>query len=102
MSNDLVVLIVMIVLLVGGGLLLNFQIRRTENCVAFVSDMNASMFDGTLSILPIRDMDFCFDISAFYHDEFTGDVYEACRRTFEDCRRALADEVDVSLHWAQE
>lgn len=75
---------------------------RTENCVAFVSDMNASMFDGTLSILPIRDMDFCFDISAFYHDEFTGDVYEACRRTFEDCRRALADEVDVSLHWAQE
>lgn len=30
MSNDLVVLIVMIVLLVGGGLLLNFQIRRTE------------------------------------------------------------------------
>ena len=75
---------------------------RTENCVAFVSDMNASMFDGTLSILPIRVMDFCFDISAFYHDEFTGDVYEACRRTFEDCRRALADEVDVSLHWAQE
>lgn len=30
MSNDLVVLIVMIVLLVGGGLLLNLQIRRTE------------------------------------------------------------------------
>ncbi len=30
MSNDLVVLIVMIVLLIGGALLLNFQIRRTE------------------------------------------------------------------------
>ena len=30
MSNDLVVLIVMIVLLVGGGLLLNFQIRIRE------------------------------------------------------------------------
>lgn len=75
---------------------------RTENCVAFVSDMNASMFDGTLSILPIRDMDFCFDISAFYHDEFTGEVYEACRKTFEDCRRALADEEPVSLHWVQE
>lgn len=30
MGNDLAVLIVMIVLLVGGGLLLNFQIRRTE------------------------------------------------------------------------
>ena len=30
MSNDLVVLIVMIVLLIGGGLLLNLQIRRTE------------------------------------------------------------------------
>ena len=30
MSNDLVVLIVMIVLLVGGGLLLNLQICRTE------------------------------------------------------------------------
>lgn len=75
---------------------------RTENCVAFVSDMNASMFDGTLSILPIRDMDFCFDISAFYHDEFSGDIYEACRRTFEDCRRTLADEEPVSLHWVQE
>ena len=30
MSNDLVVLIVMIILLIGGALLLNFQIRRTE------------------------------------------------------------------------
>ena len=30
MSNDLVVLIVMLVLLIGGGLLLNLQIRRTE------------------------------------------------------------------------
>lgn len=75
---------------------------RTENCVAFVSNMNASMFDEALSILPIRDMDFCFSISAFYHDEFTGDIYEACRRTFEDCRRTLADEEPVSLHWVQE
>lgn len=30
MSNDLVVLVVMIIFLVGGALLLNFQIKRTE------------------------------------------------------------------------
>lgn len=30
MSNDLVVFIVMVVFLVGGALLLNFQIRRME------------------------------------------------------------------------
>lgn len=47
-------------------------------------------------------MNFGFVISAFYHDEFTGDVYEACRGAFEDCRRALANEASVPLHWVHE
>lgn len=75
---------------------------RTEDCVAFISNMNATMFEGPLTILPIRDMNFGFVISAFYHDEFTGDVYEACHRAFEDCRHALADEASVPLRWVHD
>ena len=72
---------------------------KTEGYVAFISGMNASIFDGPLAIIPIRDMDLNFDINVFYHDEFTGDVFEACRTGFEDCRRALAEEVPTTMRW---
>lgn len=75
---------------------------RTEDCVAFISNMNASMFEGPLSILRVRDVDLDFTISAFYHDEFEGEAYEACREGFEKCRETLAAETPATMRWTQD
>lgn len=72
---------------------------QTEECAAFVSNMNAVMFDGPLAIIPIRDLDTSFTMSAYYHDGFTGSLYELCRDGLEECRRALANEAPELFCW---
>lgn len=72
---------------------------QTEECAAFVSNMNAVMFDGPLKILPVRDIDTGFTISAYYHDDFTGEAYELCQQGFKECKKALEDETPELFRW---
>lgn len=71
---------------------------QTEECVAFVSSLNAAMFEGSLEILPIEGLDTSFSVSAYYHDDFLGTAYEFCRSEFEACRLLLASEPPAVLH----
>ncbi len=64
---------------------------QTEDVIAFVSSLNALMFEGSLAMLPIVGIDTGFSISAYYRDGFDGLAYEACRTEFEACQRFLAD-----------
>ncbi len=72
---------------------------QTEECAAFVSNLNASMFASSLKILPIKDMDTTFTISAYYHDSFTGIACELCRQSLEECKLALAQEAPETFCW---
>ncbi len=72
---------------------------QTEECAAFVSNMNAVMFDGPLKILPMKDIDTAFTISAYYHNDFTGDAFDLCQQGFEECKRALAAEAPELFRW---
>lgn len=62
---------------------------QTEECLAFVSGQNASMFEGSLVVLPIEGLDTRFTMNAFYHDDFTGSAFYICREGFEACRRSM-------------
>lgn len=72
---------------------------QTEECVAFVSGLNAAMFEGSLAILPIEGLDTRFTVSAYYHDGFEGAAYGLCRDEFKACRRFLAEELPDVPHW---
>lgn len=65
---------------------------QTEGFVAFVSSLNAAMFDDYLAVLPFQDIQTDFVISAFYHDDFHGNAYELCREGFLWCRDAIEDD----------
>ena len=62
---------------------------QTEGFVAFSSGMNNAMFNGTLAELSVEDADTTFAVSAFYHDDFTGDACQACIDGFKWARDAL-------------
>ena len=62
---------------------------QTELCVAFSSGLNNAMFGGRLAILPIEGIDSSFKVSAFYSDDFIGEIFNTCRRGFESCHEAL-------------
>ena len=64
---------------------------QTEGYVAFSSGKNNAMFGDRLSILSVDGLDTSFAVSAFYHDDFLGDAFCACREGFEWCRDNLAD-----------
>ena len=63
---------------------------QTEECVAFVSSLNAAMFEGSLVILPVEGPDMSFTVSAYYHHGFAGTAFELCKAEFEECQRFLA------------
>lgn len=68
---------------------------QTEGYLAFVSRLNAYMFEEYLEVLPLQGVEATFSISAFYHDDFHGRGYELCRDGFEWCRRQIEDGVRV-------
>lgn len=72
---------------------------QTEECVAFVSGLNAAMFEGSLAILPIEGLDTGFAVSAYYQDGFEGDAFEFCREEFEACGRSLAEGAPDVPRW---
>lgn len=65
---------------------------QTEDHLAFVSALNAVMFDGPLAMLDIEGIDTSFDMRAFYSDTFTGRRYELCRENFKVCKQILIEE----------
>ena len=64
---------------------------QTEGYVAFSSGLNNEMFGDQMVILPVRDVDTSFTVSAFYRDGLEEDLFHACRMAFEDCREAMKD-----------
>ena len=64
---------------------------ETEGVLAFSSTMNNEIFRGRLAVLPLLDMDTAFCVSAFYHDDFEGVGFEACREVFEWCHDNMCD-----------
>ena len=64
---------------------------QTERCVAFSSGLNNVMFGGRLAILPIVGIDPSFKVSAFYSDDFVGEIFYECRKGFESCQEALRE-----------
>lgn len=64
---------------------------QTEGYVAFSSGMNNYMFNGQLAVLEIAGVDTSFSVSAFYHDDFQGEAYQACRAGFEWCQATMED-----------
>ncbi len=64
---------------------------ETEGLFAFSSTMNNILFCDRLAILPIVDADTSFQVSAFYHDDFNGVGFEACKSVFEWCSRHMKD-----------
>ncbi len=72
---------------------------QTEECLAFVSGQNASMFADSLAILPIKGLDTAFTMNAFYHGDFKGRAYEICRGCLETCRRSLEKEPPRIPQW---
>ena len=64
---------------------------QTEGYIAFVSSLNAAMFEDYLAVLPFEDIQTDFVISAFYHDAFHGNAYELCREGFLWCRDAVKE-----------
>lgn len=71
---------------------------ETEEYLALVSRLNASMFSDSLLILPISGLETDFKISAFYHDEFDGNLYKIFCDEFEKCRRSLQSEPPAMMH----
>ena len=63
---------------------------QTEGYVAFSSSMNNTMFADSVAILPIRDIDSTFSVSAFYSDALDECVFRKCREGFEACHDAMA------------
>lgn len=72
---------------------------QTEECVAFVSGLNAAMFEDSLTVLPIEGDDTGFSVSAYYHDDFSGTPYEFCKEEFEACRKRLEGGLPAIPHW---
>ena len=64
--------------------MLNLKVQ-TEGYIAFTSGLNESQFDDDFVMLPIADANTSFVVSAFYHDDFKDDAYQACREAFEWC-----------------
>lgn len=64
---------------------------ETEGVLAFSSTMNNEIFRGRLAVLPLFDMDTAFCVSAFYHDDFEGAGFDACREVFEWCHDNMCD-----------
>ena len=64
---------------------------QTEGYIAFSSGLNRSQFDDGFVMLPVKDANTSFVVSAFYHDDFTGEAYRACCEVFEWCHDILAD-----------
>ena len=62
---------------------------QTERYVAFSSGLNNSMFGNQLAIIPILGVDSSFKVSAFYHDDYVGNAFVACRKGFESCQKAM-------------
>ena len=57
--------------------------------VAFSSGLNNAMFGNRLAVVPIVGIDSSFKVSAFYRDDFVGELFVACRSGFEACRNAI-------------
>ena len=62
---------------------------QTEGFVAFSSGLNNVIFGDQIAVLPIRDVDTSFTVSAFYRHELEEDLFHACRMAFEHCRDAM-------------
>ena len=60
-----------------------------EGYVALSSGLNSAMFGDRLAVVPITGIDTSFTVSAFYADDFTGGICEACQKGFESCRAAM-------------
>lgn len=58
---------------------------QTEGYLAFSSGMNNAIFNDQLAVLSVNGIDASFSVSAFYHNDFTGDAYRACCEGFEWC-----------------
>ena len=63
---------------------------QAEGYVALSSGMNNAMFGDTLEVVPIREIDARFTVSAFYRDGLNKNVTAMCRRGFEICRDEIA------------
>lgn len=75
---------------------------QTEDYVALSSGMNSAMFGDALRIVPIKDMDAKFTVSAFYRDGLDENAAVMCRFGFEACRdeikkRGMASEPTRSV-----
>ena len=70
--------------------MLNLKVQA-EGYIAFSSGRNKSQFDDGFVMLPLTDVNTSFVVSAFYHDDFTGDAYRSCREAFEWCHDSLAE-----------
>ncbi len=64
---------------------------ETEGLFAFSSTMNNILFRDRLAVLPIVDVDTSFEVSAFYHDDFAGEGFEACKSVFEWCNAHMKE-----------
>lgn len=64
---------------------------ETEGLFAFSSTMNNILFRDRLAVLPIVDVDTSFEVSAFYHDDFDGEGFEACKSVFDWCNKHMKD-----------
>lgn len=64
---------------------------ETEGLFAFSSTMNNILFRDRLAVLPIVDADTSFEVSAFYHDDFDGEGFEACKSVFDWCNKHMKD-----------
>ena len=64
---------------------------ETEGVLAFSSTMNNEIFRGRLAVLPLLDMDTAFCVSAFYHGDFKGVGFDACREVFKWCHDNMCD-----------
>ncbi len=64
---------------------------QTEDYLAFVSGLNMAIFGDMLAHLPLEGIDTSFSVSAFYHDELSEQLYQACVDGFEWCRSAMKE-----------
>lgn len=73
---------------------------QTDHYIAFSSGLNNIMFGDRLAIVPLVDIDSSFKVSAFYHDDFIGETFSACREGFEFCQKAMGTSGGSSIDLA--
>ena len=62
---------------------------ETEGILAFSSTLNNLAFKDRFAIMEIGDADTTFQVNAFFHDDFEGAEYEACRDVLEWCAQGM-------------